>query len=514
MPDKTIQDVSWDFYAKLIILAYAILQVIHWPILPLFMDIHYHLHTAWGFIQAGGYSGWDFWEFAPYGRPHIYPPIFHIILAFLLKIGMDKIILAKCLEVILPVLFLVVVWNFTKKHYGSKISFFMLIMLGSSFSFYLSLINHLPATLALILGILAISQLLKKNILRSILLLALVFYTHTGIAWFFALSLIFFGFFEKEYRRFSLYAVFLAVILSLPITIKQLISLRFIKGTDLNEKYICEFKTIDYLLVLAGIAFSWKSKGIKRLFIGLFLGSFIFLLHPYRFFSAEGYLPLIFLAAIALEKIHEQLQNKGGFIRYLPIAIISFLLFISPTILTAITDQGKISARFYNFDSALVGMAFPDRNPRVASSTLWFAGEYLPVVNLIKQNSEANDIIYSHFSNVSVSLADLSGRATSNGLFPDVKPLREFDPISVAKIFIVVKYGNLPWLESIVRKYNLAKVAETQLFIVYKNPIARAQFTRKTASLPFWGIILLFLLLVFTYYFSAIPNNRRRFSLT
>jgi len=156
-------------------------------------------------------------------------------------------------------------------------------------------------------------------------------------------------------------------------------------------------------------------------------------------------------------------------------------------------------------------MAFPGRNPRVASSTLWFPGEYLPVVNLIKQNSEANDIIYSHFSNVSVSLADLSGRATSNGLFPDVKPLREFDPISVAKIFIVVKYGNLPWLERVVKEYNLAKVAETQLFIVYKNPLSKMKLAPKTASLPFWGIILLFLLFFFLYYFSAF---RRRFFLT
>lgn len=511
MPEQTIREASWDFYAKLLILVYAFLQVIHWPVLPLFMDIHYHLHTAWGFIQAGGYSGWDFWEFVPYGRPHIYPPVFHIILALLLKIGIDKIILAKSLEIIFPLLFLIVLWNFTKKNFGSKIGFFVLLMLSSSFSFYLSLINHLPATLALILGILAISQLIKKNILRSLLLLALVFYTHTGVAWFFALSLLAFALLDEGFRRPCLSVVFFAVILSLPMTLKQLLSLRFIKAVDLNEKYISEFKTIEYILAFAGIALAWKSKGIKRLFVALFLGSFIFLLHPYRFFSAEGYLPLIFLAAISFDKINESLQKRNGLIRYLPMPVIIFVLLISPAILIDRNDTGKISAKFYNFDSALVGMAFPERNPRVASSSLWFPNQYLPVANLIRQNSEPDDIIYSNFSNVSVCLAELSGRATSNGLFPDVMPSHEFDPISVTKIFIAVKYGKSPGPQELAKKYNLVKIAETRLFIIYKNPASNAKFVRRKAFLPFWGIILLGLAFGKLYYFRAF---RRRFSLT
>src|SRR3990167_1371545 len=105
MIKEQVKDFSWDFYSKLMILSYCLLQFIRWPLLPQFMDIYYHLLTAWGFIQAGGYSGWDFWQYAPAGRIHIYPPLLHIVLAFFIKSGISKIILVKFLETAAPISF-------------------------------------------------------------------------------------------------------------------------------------------------------------------------------------------------------------------------------------------------------------------------------------------------------------------------------------------------------------------------------------------------------------------------
>ena len=85
----------WGYFSKIIILAYAVLQLLRLAIFPQFIDMYYHLQTAWGFIQAGGYSNWDFWEYAPFGRPHIYPPLFHILLALFMKLGFGVIFLAK-----------------------------------------------------------------------------------------------------------------------------------------------------------------------------------------------------------------------------------------------------------------------------------------------------------------------------------------------------------------------------------------------------------------------------------
>lgn len=199
----------WDFYSGIIILAYLLLQVLRWPLFPQFMDIFYHLLTAWGFIQAGGYSGWDFWQYAPFGRLHIYPPLFHIILALFIKLGINKIILAKFLEAVTPIIFLIVLWNFIRKNYNQRLAFFVMLMVSSSFSFYLSLINNIPATLSIIFGILSFERLFKGQTLRATILLTLCFYTHIGISWLFALGVLLYGLFNREYWKINLDILYL-----------------------------------------------------------------------------------------------------------------------------------------------------------------------------------------------------------------------------------------------------------------------------------------------------------------
>ena len=73
-----LREFNWNFFSWSLIAIFCLLQVLRWQIMPQFMDIYYHLSCAWGFIQAGGYSGWDFWQYAPVGRTHIYPPVFQI----------------------------------------------------------------------------------------------------------------------------------------------------------------------------------------------------------------------------------------------------------------------------------------------------------------------------------------------------------------------------------------------------------------------------------------------------
>ncbi len=106
----------WVYFSWVIIAAFGLLQLLRSVVLPQFMDIYYHLQVAWGFLQSGGYSGWDFWEYAPFGRPHIYPPLFHILLALLMKLRFSAILLAKLFESAAPVLFLAVLRYFIKKN--------------------------------------------------------------------------------------------------------------------------------------------------------------------------------------------------------------------------------------------------------------------------------------------------------------------------------------------------------------------------------------------------------------
>lgn len=494
---------SWDFYSRLIIISYCLLQILRWQMLPQFMDVYYHLLTAWGFIRAGGYSGWDFWQYAPYGRIHLYPPVFHIILASLIKLGIGKIILAKFFEVIMPVAFLSTLWYFLRKNFSRRLAFFAVLTFSSSFTFYLSLINYIPASLAFIFGILAFHQLLQGKSRKALLLFVLCFYTHIGAAWFFAFSLFFYGALNKQYRR-PCFLIFIPIfILSSPILFKQLSGLKFISalGINLNEKYLCQFKIIDYLLAFWGLFLVFKRDARYRLFLSLFLASFIFLVYPYRFFSAQGYLPIIFLSALSLDTLYEKLSSqeafstfrllilrrvaKKGLARYLLIVSAVFLLLISPTIAMNMPDKAsRLNYRLRLFDSAFTNMLF------AKGKTIWYPKDYLSAVALIKDNSQDDDIIYSSLSITGVALAGIAGRATANALLPEIGPSRKFDPFSLSKIIIFTQDDDRDTIKRITAKYNLHKIGENRLFIFYTNPLCKAKAVISKASLPFWIIFV------------------------
>jgi len=491
MNKENLKSYPWDFYSKLILISFSFLQILRWRIFPQFVDIYYHTLTAWGFIEAGGYSSWDFWQYAPLGRPHIYPPFFHIILSVLLKLGIDKIFIAKFFETIVPILFLVTLWYFMKKNYSGRLSFFILVMAASSFSFYISLSNNIPATLAVILGFFVFHYLFRKKFLRALLLLALCFYTHIGVSWFFAFSVLLFGLLNRQYRKLSLLVCLSAIILSAPILIKQFYGLRLISLSGINEKYFCEFKPVDYLLALSGLIMAFMMKEKYFLFPGLFFASFIFLFYPYRFFSAQGYLPIACLCALSLDLIYERLKNNE-YLKSLAFVLAAFIMLISPTILMYKPNEAdKSNYRLYFFDSALVNIVLPAYHQRIASAGLWFPNEYLPISKLIRENCEKGDIIYSRFHILGVCLSAISGRATANGLFSEMGIPSKFDPLSASKMVVAFQDEDRQWLKDALDKHNLIEVGENKYFILYKNPSVQAKVDIKKATVPFWAIWLI-----------------------
>ncbi len=490
-----------NFLAKLTIVIYFFLQLFHWQLYPLFMDIYYHLHTAWGFIQSGGYSAWDFWEYAPLGRTHVYPPAFHLILACLMKIGVDKIIIAKVFEIIFPILLMSALWYFLKKHFTERLGLFVLIAFGSSFSFFLSLINHLPVCLALIFGTISLGQLFKRRFLRCAVLLSLCLYTHIGISYYFILAFAIFAVMEKTYRKLILKVILIAVVLSLPMLIKESLDLKFINLLDLKENFFCEFKSLDYILAFAGILLAFKYGAKYKIFPSLFLSSFIFIKYPYRFFSAEGYLPIALLSGLTLDYLYSAgTKDKKPIFAFLLGTALLALVIISPTfLLERKGDSGKLGLKTYNFDSTLVNLAFPQRNTRFSSQTLWLPNEYIPTAILIRQHSQGDDIIYCRLANVAVTLAILAQRASANGLLPESAPPQRPDPFLVSKIIIEPRSEDVSELNHLISRYRLRKIGENKLFIILDNPYAAAKAKVSKPVLSFWQIALILLATAFLF---------------
>lgn len=482
---------SWDLYSWLIIISYLLLQTLRWPLLPQFMDIYYHFLIAQGFIQANGYTGWDFWQYAPFGRIHIYPPFFHMILAMLMKLGINKVILAKIFESLTPTLFLIALWHFIRRIYNERLAFFVMLAFTSSFSFHLSLLNHIPATLTFCLGFLAFEQLFRQNPLRCLLLLTLCFYTHIGISWFLALSLLFYGLFDKQYRKKCFLILIAAFILSLPILFKQLSGMRFVKnlGLSLNEKYLLQIKIIDYVFAFLGLLIIFKQAQRYRLFLSFFLASLIFIIYPYRLFSAEGYFPIICLSAIFMYSLYEKVN------RTYPIILVAlFILFLSPTFsMNRALGEKKITYKLNLADSSLIGMLF------AKGESIWYPRDYLSAARLVKDNSQEHDIVYSTLNIIGMTLSAIAERPTANALLPEIGPSKEFDPYSVAKIVVFTKIDDPQRVNAIVSFYKLVNIGENKLFILYKNPSNYVKVNPGKALIPFWAITIIGVIFIFLF---------------
>jgi len=500
---KTKNYFKWDFLSLLVLLSILVLQITRWRILPQFMDIYYHIHTAWGFIQAGGYSGWDFWQYAPAGRIHIYPPIFHIILALLIEAGFNKLILAKIFQTVLPPAVLFSIWFFARRNFGKSLAFFVAISSLTSYSFYVNLIERPIGAFSIILGILSLDQLLNKRYTRSIFLLTLSFYTHIGIPWLFALSVILYALFNRDLREKCIKIVVFALFFSMPIIIHQIQGINAISriGMNLTETINAQYKILEYMFALFGLIISFKLERKYRIFPSLFFASLIFLSYPYRFFSAEGYLCIIFLCGVFLNYFYLKLNLKK---RKLKVAIVSlvffYCLFVSPSVISNFDielDLKKIKPRFLLGHTAFRGMIFPEDKNRGFYNYIWFARKpkmYLSMAELIKNNSHEDDIIFCSINSIGVCLASFADRATTNGLFREIGPSSSFDPFVVSKIIVFTKFPKIDdpvLVNEIVSGYKLVKLGENEEYIFYNNPSCKTRMRVKKALLPFWVIVLI-----------------------
>jgi len=334
----------------------------------------------------------------------------------------------------------------------------------------------MPSTIALTLGILAIWQFMEKRPVPALLLLTLCFYTHIGASYFVMLALVIYGLFNKECRRLAFTIAIGAVILATPMIMRQLSGINLLSLPSVKENYSCEFKTIDYILAVIGFVILLRSKGKGRLFIALFLASFVYLPYLARFLSGEGYLAIALLAAVALYGISESFV-KNRYAKYIVISIAVFMLIFSPTIATGQLQVGGPLTRLYLFDSAPMNMLFPKANERIISGTIWFEKRYSFVADLIKENSAGDDIIYCTEDIVGLCLAVASGRATANYLLPEVYSKGRTDPYADSKIIIMLKYHDPKSVKEIVDKYGLVLLGKNDILDVYKNPSAKAKMT-------------------------------------
>ena len=185
--------------------------------LPVFSDSWYHLAVVRAFFERG-FSTHAWWEYAPFGRPHLYPPLFHLASAAALRAtGWSLLDLARFYNVVTFPLLLLAGWLAARCLFGPRAALLtvLLLTLNIGLVFPCSLII-MPGTYAVLLWSFVYVLLLRGKWLLAGLVLAVTSYLHLGVAAAAMASLIVFAVLKPQFAARTLLTATIAVVMFCP----------------------------------------------------------------------------------------------------------------------------------------------------------------------------------------------------------------------------------------------------------------------------------------------------------
>ncbi|MCK5306879.1 MAG: hypothetical protein KAJ66_07080 [Candidatus Omnitrophica bacterium] len=528
----------WKLYSFLLILLSVVLNLKRWGSFPSFIDIYYHLSVAEGFNKAGGYAVQSFWEFAPIGRLHVYPPFIHTVILLFYKLKLPLLLIARLIEFTIFPILLFTIWYVIKKVFYERLAFFSVLAAISTYAFYLSVSTLIPASLALIFGLAALLAIEKNKAVSASLLLCLSLYSQAGVSWFICLALFIYGFLNRTKFKICLISLVSALLLTLPLFVHQFRALEYVDLRGIRENLYLEINILIYLTAAAGIFFSLRKKGSYCFFIALLIAMVPFLgYYKYRYICGQGMIGLILLSALTLDTFYQKAAQKaaknpagkGALYTYFTATLFLFLIF-SPTIYHFQRQTGflGVNSTYANFLKAHKRMKLPATSCRVSSgirhsqepayakastgsppfipmashgvfwrrriirpneTSIHFPKSWKKASDIIRENFAEGDIIYSNQPYIAGVVSVYSGHATSTAMLSEIGPLEEFDALGNSKIIVWFKRpDNKPdeKLTLLIKKHGLEPVGETDILYIFKNPRSSAKETIKKAFLPAW----------------------------
>ena len=483
----------YDILSLGMLLFITIISIARFNYLPQFVDGYYHLSCANGYIKSGGWVGIDWWNFAPLGRPHLYPPFYHLIIVFLKTIGLNGLDALRLTEVLISPLFFFILWFVFRREASSIFSFFLLFISSGFFSFYSSVSGNFPASFAIICGVLSWFFLKSKRVISAILLLTLSLYTHAGIPYIFITSFLILAIFHKGWRLASLKIVFASFVLSSPLIFHQLKYVHYLNFPILREAKFTHFNIFVLAFGFTSLLFNFRKKDfLHLLFSGYLVGSIIvFLRYPYRLFSAQGILGLVFYASLLLEDIFKNLALKK--IKVIFLLLVTYLLFFHSTL---DLEEGRFNFHFLN--STFYNIGSGKFLETLEFTSLFYPQRYLPILKIVNEHTRPDDIITSNLRVSSQIFSALSDRPSSHSMLGEVRQFRDVSPYSFAKIIIWIK-PVFPYLESLRNRFNLINIYESDIALIFLNPLYSITFVPIKSKLNFVFITILSLFFLFIF---------------
>ena len=417
-------------------------------------DYWYHMAVARNIKELGEIPRWDTWEFQwnpaiiPWetdltpGRPHLYPPLLHILIAFFSSDAEHIIEGAKILQIFLYPAALLASWYFARLLFSPKVAFIALIILSMDLTFLILFIGVMPSALVNLFFPLLLISFLSKRLKTSVFLMTLCLYSHLSFPFLVLVCLLVLSYKYRTYFSFYRKFVILPLILYLPWGLHVLEYSSFLRsfGAIVGNPILglligmLSLQIFNPIFLYFGIKGLKKTSGINRdlvkyILIG-FLPALIFYGGRYWFHTAPFW--AIFIALYLREKIF---SKKRIFL------LLFFALIPMPLIAFGLPNGGfPLLPSITALDGA-IGLHFlpPAYNE-----------EDMQLKDFIEQYTAPGQIIHVDESSLADKIVVLTGRPVDNGMWFEVGSTKAQEYIQYTReherpaVFVYLNREGLP----------------------------------------------------------------------
>ncbi|MBC7254337.1 MAG: glycosyltransferase [Actinobacteria bacterium] len=301
----------WDALSLLFVLLFLVLILVNHSLYPVFLDAPYHMAVTRGFREAGGVSTWDFWDYAPAGRPHLYPPLLHVGMSLLQDLGLsDQVTITLVCMLMFPLLMLALWWAM-RGLYGPRVAFFSLVLLAVPGAFLWEAGVTIAASLVMVLAPLVFLALERGRKVAAAVLLAMALYSHLVLGHLLSLALCIYLVHRREQWRRVIAVLGVAYLLYVPwawLIIGNFSSLGFSEPAAGGGMAL---HLLVWALAAVGLVACYRRKGSYLLLPSFFLSMVpIAFFYPHRFWQGHALLPLAMLGAVALDGLYIAARGK------------------------------------------------------------------------------------------------------------------------------------------------------------------------------------------------------------
>ncbi len=168
----------YTIYALGLIIFTVLGTLTSWWLYPAFVDAYYHMAVIEGFKGAGGLVTHAFWEMAPAGRVHIYPPALHVTGYILSCMGLSAQNFITLLSGFSYSACLLTTWLWLRTILGARPALFAVVLLCGPTTFWWNQAAHTADAAVMILAPLAMLGLESERFLVSAVLNFVVISLH------------------------------------------------------------------------------------------------------------------------------------------------------------------------------------------------------------------------------------------------------------------------------------------------------------------------------------------------